>query len=160
LLGFGQYRFGRALIHEIYQSQSCDNRNSGVAKYGLKPLSTNPVLTHLLKTTQVKLRGFRVDLVEIGDRATLNDDCVLQTHLFEDGVLKASWLRVGADCSVGALSVVPYDSVMENGSRLDALSLVMKGETLPARTPWAGVPASWRARGCAAATRKAAGHQS
>jgi hypothetical protein len=32
---------------------------------------------------------------------------------------------------------------MEPGSRLDSLSLVMKGETLPAGTAWAGVPATW-----------------
>ena len=81
------------------------------------------------------------DLVDIGDHATLNDDCVLQTHLFEDRVLKASRVRIGANCSVGALSVVLYGSVIEDGSRLDALSLVMKGETLPGNTNWAGVPA-------------------
>ena len=73
----------------------------------------------------------------------MNEDCVLQTHLFEDRVLKASSLRIGADCSVGATSVVLYDSMMEDGARLDALSLVMKGETLPAGTTWAGIPASW-----------------
>src|SRR5437899_5634239 len=84
------------------------------------------------------------DLVEIGDRAALNDDCVLQTHLFEDRVLKSSGLRIGADCTVGADSVVLYDSKMEDGSRLDALSLLMKGETLPAATAWAGIPAGWR----------------
>jgi non-ribosomal peptide synthetase-like protein len=85
------------------------------------------------------------DLVEVGDRAALNDDCVLQTHLFEDRVLKASPLRIGADCSVGALSVVLYDSTMEDGSRLGALSLLMKGETLPAGTAWAGIPPAWQA---------------
>ncbi len=84
------------------------------------------------------------DLVEIGDRAALNDDCVLQTHLFEDRVLKASCLRIGADSVVGATSVVLYDSKVEDGARLDALSLLMKGETLPAGTAWAGIPAEWR----------------
>jgi non-ribosomal peptide synthetase-like protein len=82
------------------------------------------------------------DLVEVGDDTAVNDDCVLQTHLFEDRVLKASWLRVGNGCVMGAGSVVLYDTVMENGSRLDALSLLMKGETLPANTSWIGVPAS------------------
>src|SRR5205814_8362995 len=37
-------------------SQTRDNRNPGVAKYGLKTLSTNPVLTHLLKTTPAGIR--------------------------------------------------------------------------------------------------------
>src|SRR5262249_18411376 len=80
------------------------------------------------------------DLVEVGDRAALNDDCVLQTHLFEDRVLKASRLRIAADSAVGAVSVVLYDSTIEKGARLDALSLLMKGESLPAHTAWAGIP--------------------
>ena len=82
------------------------------------------------------------DLVELGDRAALNEDCIMQTHLFEDRVLKASKLRIGADCAVGAASVVLYDAEMEDGARLDALSLIMKGETLPANTAWLGSPAS------------------
>jgi non-ribosomal peptide synthetase-like protein len=82
------------------------------------------------------------DLVDVGDRATLDDDCVAQSHLFEDRVLKASRLRIGADCSVGEGSVVLYDTCMEDGSRLAALSLLMKGETLPAWTSWAGIPAA------------------
>jgi non-ribosomal peptide synthetase-like protein len=85
------------------------------------------------------------DLVELGDRAALNEDCIMQTHLFEDRVLKASKLRIGADCVVGAASVVLYDAEMQDGARLDALSLVMKGETLPAGTAWLGSPASSKA---------------
>src|SRR5439155_10097421 len=38
---------------------------------------------------------------------------------------------------------VLYDSTMEEGARLDTLSLLMKGETLPAGTTSAGNPASW-----------------
>ncbi len=85
------------------------------------------------------------DMVEVGDGASLNDDCVLQTHLFEDRVLKGSSLRVGSGCDVGAYSVVLYDSEMEEGSQLDALSLLMKGERLPAGTSWSGIPAKKRA---------------
>ena len=84
------------------------------------------------------------DLVEIGDGATLNDDCILQTHLFEDRILKASRVRVAAAASIGAFSVVLYDSEMQRGARLAALSLLMKGETLPQGTSWAGAPAAWR----------------
>ncbi len=86
------------------------------------------------------------DLVEVGDGASLNEDCVLQTHLFEDRVLKASYLRVGSGCDVGAYSVVLYESEMEEGSQLDALSLLMKGERLPAGTSWIGIPAKTNAK--------------
>jgi len=80
------------------------------------------------------------DLVEVGDRAAIGDEAVLQTHLFEDRVLKGSSLRIGAGCCVGAGSVVLYDAEMAEGSTLGPLSLLMKGETLPAGTAWAGLP--------------------
>ncbi len=81
------------------------------------------------------------DLVEVADESVLNHDCVLQSHLFEDRILKASLLRIGRRCTVGVGSVVLYDTHMEDGARLDGLSLLMKGETLPAGTAWAGIPA-------------------
>ena len=82
------------------------------------------------------------DLVDIGDRTVLNQECILQTHLFEDRVLKGSRLCIGADCEIGAQSIVLYDTEIHDGARLGALSLVMKGETLPAGTAWVGSPLS------------------
>lgn len=81
------------------------------------------------------------DLVTVGDYCCINQDSVLQTHLFEDRVLKASNLTVGDWCDIGAYSIVLYNSRMEDHSHLDSLSLLMKGETLPANTAWAGIPA-------------------
>ncbi len=120
---------------------------------GLEAFAGTPFLPAYLRLLGARI-GRRVfldttgflewDLVEIGDGAALEEDCIVQTHLFEDRVLKASRLRIGNGCTVGAASVVLYDSFMEDGSRLDALSLVMKGETLPAATAWAGIPAAWQ----------------
>jgi hypothetical protein len=81
------------------------------------------------------------DLVHIGDEAQLNADCTIQTHLFEDRVMKMDHIDIGPGCSVGMDSVVLYDSRMERGSVLGDLSLLMKGETLPAGTRWEGSPA-------------------
>ncbi|MBI1751802.1 MAG: amino acid adenylation domain-containing protein [Acidobacteria bacterium] len=81
------------------------------------------------------------DLVDIGDGAQLNSDCTIQTHLFEDRVMKMDRIHLGAGCSVGMDSVVLYGSRMESGSVLGDLSLVMKGEALPAGTRWEGSPA-------------------
>jgi non-ribosomal peptide synthetase-like protein len=88
------------------------------------------------------------DLARIGDEAALNADCTVQTHLFEDRVMKMSHLDIGPRCSVGTSSLVLYDTRMEPGSRLGPLSLLMKGEVLPAGTAWAGSPArsEWRGR--------------
>jgi non-ribosomal peptide synthetase-like protein len=81
------------------------------------------------------------DLAEIGDEAVLNSDCTIQTHLFEDRVMKMSTVQIGARGNVGAGSLVLYDTVMEPGAALGSLSLLMKGETLPAGSRWEGIPA-------------------
>ena len=81
------------------------------------------------------------DLVNIGDDVALNEDCTIQTHLFEDRVMKMSNIQIGPRCSVGGMAVVLYDSRMEEGSTLSDLSLLMKGEELPADTIWEGIPA-------------------
>ena|GEM_PF-3465946 len=89
----------------------------------------------------VETTGFlEFDLVDVGDRAILNRDCILQTHLFEDRVMKGSWLRVGLDCEIGTQSIVLYDTEMKDGARVGPLSLLMKGEVLPAGPVWVGSP--------------------
>jgi non-ribosomal peptide synthetase-like protein len=116
----------------------------------LEPLQGTPFLAWYLRLlgarigrqTYLHTTGFlEFDLVEIGDRVALNEDCVMQTHLFEDRVLKSAPVRVAHDCSVGAESVVLYDSEMQPGSKLGPLSLLMKGEMLPANSQWRGAPA-------------------
>ncbi|MDR3684961.1 MAG: 4'-phosphopantetheinyl transferase superfamily protein, partial [Geothrix sp.] len=81
------------------------------------------------------------DLVELGDEVSLNADCTLQTHLFEDRVMKMDGIDIASGCSVGTDSVVLYGSRMEPQSVLGDLSLLMKGERLPEGTRWEGSPA-------------------
>lgn len=81
------------------------------------------------------------DLVSLGDDVCVNADATLQTHLFEDRVMKMSTVDIGDRCSIGGLSLVLYDTRMEADSKLNSLSLLMKGETLPAGTSWEGIPA-------------------
>jgi non-ribosomal peptide synthetase-like protein len=80
------------------------------------------------------------DLVEIGDHVALNTGAVMQTHLFEDRIMKSSYLRIEQGCSVGNMSVVLYDTRMEEQSRLGPMSLLMKGEIMPAGSRWHGIP--------------------
>ncbi len=81
------------------------------------------------------------DLVEVGCDCCIGPVSSLQTHLFEDRVMKMSRVRIGNRCSIGPRAVVLYDSVLEDDVSLDALSLVMKGETLSRGTSWHGSPA-------------------
>ena len=81
------------------------------------------------------------DLVKIEDEAAINFNATMQTHLFEDRVMKMSHLIIGKRCTVGNEAVVLYDTVMEESSKLGSLSLLMKGETLPSWSSWEGNPA-------------------
>lgn len=80
------------------------------------------------------------DLVEVGDHVALNAGVIMQNHLFEDRVMKSSSLRLGDGCSIGNMSVVLYDCVVQRGAILGPLSLLMKGETMPQGSRWHGIP--------------------
>ncbi|WP_254245207.1 Pls/PosA family non-ribosomal peptide synthetase [Hymenobacter sp. BRD67] len=83
------------------------------------------------------------DLAWVADHAVLNNGSTIQTHLFEDRVMKMSNLRIGRYATVGTSSVVLYDSVIGPGATLKSLSLLMKGEQLPAGTRWQGIPSAF-----------------
>jgi non-ribosomal peptide synthetase-like protein len=80
------------------------------------------------------------DMVTICDDAALNVDCGPQTHLFEDRVMKVGPVKIGARCSIGAGTIILYDSELGDDTKLEALSLVMKGERLSPGTDWIGSP--------------------
>ncbi|MEN5082175.1 Pls/PosA family non-ribosomal peptide synthetase [Bosea sp. TWI1241] len=82
------------------------------------------------------------DCVSIGDYAAINATANLQTHLFEDRVMKVGRIEIGRGCSIGALTTVLYDTRIGEHARLGLLTIVMKGESIPANTEWAGAPAA------------------
>jgi non-ribosomal peptide synthetase-like protein len=85
------------------------------------------------------------DCVSVGDYAALNALCALQTHLYEDRVMKVGKVFVGNGVTVGAGSIVLYDTIVSDYARLGPLTLVMKGEQIPAHSEWAGAPAEPKA---------------
>lgn len=80
------------------------------------------------------------DMVYIGTDSALNEDCGPQTHLFEDRVMKVGTVKIGERTSIGARSIVLYDTSIGNDVKIDALSLIMKGEVLSPNTTWTGSP--------------------
>jgi non-ribosomal peptide synthetase-like protein len=127
---------------------------------GLYEAAAVPALLHYLVGTPfiapaLRLLGARIgrrawigttyvtefDLVDIGDEATVGQGASLQTHLFEDRVMKMSDVRVGEAATVGVRAIVLYDSVVGSRAVLDSLSLLMKGEQLSPGTRWRGIPA-------------------
>ncbi|MBV6305792.1 amino acid adenylation domain-containing protein [Candidimonas humi] len=80
------------------------------------------------------------DCVHIGDYSELNALCCPQTHLFEDRVMKIDDVRIGKRVYMGPRSTVLYSAAVADDAHLGPLTLVMKGENIPAGTSWHGCP--------------------
>ncbi|MBI3731409.1 MAG: amino acid adenylation domain-containing protein [Burkholderiales bacterium] len=82
------------------------------------------------------------DCVSIGDYSEINALACPQTHLFEDRVMKIDHVSIGERVYMGPRSSVLYSAVVADGASLGALTLVMKGEYIPANSSWHGCPAA------------------
>ncbi len=135
----------------VWLNEVVNGAYESVAAPALAPLLGTPFFAPYLRLLGCKV-GRHVflettlfsefDLVEIGDYAALNLGAVIQNHLFEDRIMKASHLRIGDECSVGNMAVILYDTEMRQGASIGPLSLLMKGETLPSFSSWHGIPTS------------------
>ena len=133
----------------VWLNELVNGAHETVALALLEPMLGTPFACWYLRAMGCKI-GKRVfietelfsefDLVEIDDNAALNAGSVMQNHLFEDRIMKSSYLKVGRHCSVGNLSVVLYDTEMKQGSSIGPLSLLMKGDTVEEGTRWIGIP--------------------
>jgi len=81
------------------------------------------------------------DCVKVGDFAAVNAVSALQTHLYEDRVMKVGRVDVGNGVTVGAGSTVLYDTHVGDFAQLGPLTIVMKGESIPSHSRWIGAPA-------------------
>ncbi|KAJ9646302.1 hypothetical protein H2204_000965 [Knufia peltigerae] len=80
------------------------------------------------------------DMVKIGDEAVLNMHAAPQTHLFEDRVMKVGRVDVEAEGCCMPYSICLPNSHVGEGAQLGSLSLLMKGEAVPAHETWEGAP--------------------
>jgi non-ribosomal peptide synthetase-like protein len=86
------------------------------------------------------------DLVRIGDGATVNRGCVLQTHLFHDRIMSMDMVTVGDGGTLGPHGIVLPGASIGDRTTVGPASLVMRGESVPAGSRWLGNPiAVWRA---------------
>ena len=86
------------------------------------------------------------DLVTLGDGATVNRGCVVQTHLFHDRVMSIDTVTIEKGATLGPHSVVLPAAVIGADATVGPASLVMRGETVPAGSRWSGNPIGpWRA---------------
>ena len=80
------------------------------------------------------------DLVQIGDGATIERGCVVQTHLFHDRVLALDTVVLRGGSTLCPNSVVLPGAVVGRHATVGPASLVMRGESLPRVTRWIGNP--------------------
>ncbi len=80
------------------------------------------------------------DLITIGDGATINRGCVVQTHLFHDRILGMDVVELAAGATLGPHSVVLPAAAIGRHATVGPGSLVMRGEVVPAKTVWVGNP--------------------
>jgi non-ribosomal peptide synthetase-like protein len=139
----------------VWLNEAVNGAYESVATPLLAPLLGTPFLAPYLRLLGCRIgRGVflesmlfsEFDLNRIDDYAAVNLGAIPQTHLFEDRIMKSSYLRIGGECTVGNLSVVLYDTHMQQGARLAPLSLLMKGENLPPFSDWSGIPIGGRRR--------------
>jgi acetyltransferase-like isoleucine patch superfamily enzyme len=86
----------------------------------------------------VTLDYFFPDLIEIGENTIIGMDTLLLTHEFAQDRVRIGRLRIGANCLVGARSVVLAGVEIGDGTVVSALSLVHRGT--PVRSFVGGVP--------------------
>jgi len=79
--------------------------------------------------------------IKIRKGATINEACILRTHTFEDWRLKFGVVEIGAGSTIHSSSTVMFGSTTLQGCTIMPNSLVLKGETIPADSYFAGIPA-------------------
>ena len=139
----------------VWLSEAATNMYEGITvPWFLRYLRGTPWLSDAFKLLGANIgRGAYLDTtditefdcVSIGAHSELNAACCPQTHLFEDRVMKIDHVRIGARATLGPRCTVLYGASVADGAQLGPLTLVTKGESIPAGTRWHGLPATpWR----------------
>lgn len=108
-----------------------------------------PLLTAWLRTLGAKIgRGVwletywlpEYDLVRLGDGATVNRGCVVQTHLFHDRVMSMDQVTLGAGAALGPHGIVLPGASIGARTTVGPGSLVTRGDAVPCDSRWLGNP--------------------
>ncbi|MGC4813674.1 Pls/PosA family non-ribosomal peptide synthetase [Micromonospora sp. DT228] len=80
------------------------------------------------------------DLVRLGDGATVNRGCVVQTHLFHDRVMSMDEVTLGAGAALGPHGIVLPGASIGARTTVGPGSLVTRGDAVPCDSRWLGNP--------------------
>ena len=82
------------------------------------------------------------DLVRLGDGATINKGCVVQTHLFHDRVMSMDEVVLEEGATLGPHGIVLPGASIGARTTVGPGSLVTRGDAVPADSRWLGNPIS------------------
>ena len=119
------------------------------ARWFARPSTGTPVLNVWLRSMGARVgKGVwcetywlpEADLVDLRDGVTVNEGCVVQTHLFHDRMLSMDRVTMQEGATLGPHSVILPAAVLGRHVTVGPVSLVMRGEAVPAKTRWIGNP--------------------
>ncbi|MGC7098926.1 Pls/PosA family non-ribosomal peptide synthetase [Amycolatopsis lurida] len=120
-------------------------------------VSGTPLLPMWLRTMGAKIgRGVWLetywlpesDLVTLGDGATVNRGCVIQTHLFHDRIMSMDGVSLHEGATLGPHGIVLPGAGIGARTTVGPGSLVTRGDEVPADSRWLGNPiAAWPVKG-------------
>jgi non-ribosomal peptide synthetase-like protein len=114
-------------------------------------LGGTPLLAGWLRTMGAKIgRGVWLetywlpesDLVRLGDGATINRGCVVQTHLFHDRIMSMDEVRLDDGATLGPHGIVLPGASIGARTTVGPRSLVTRGDAVPPDSRWLGNPIS------------------
>ena len=114
-------------------------------------LGGTPLLSAWLRTMGAKIgRGVWLetywlpesDLVRLGDGATINKGCVVQTHLFHDRIMSMDSVVLDEGATLGPHGIVLPGASIGARTTVGPGSLVTRGDAVPADSRWLGNPIS------------------
>jgi non-ribosomal peptide synthetase-like protein len=82
------------------------------------------------------------DLVRLGDGATINRGCVVQTHLFHDRIMSMDAVVLDEGATLGPHGIVLPGASIGARTTVGPGSLVTRGDAVPADSRWLGNPIS------------------
>jgi non-ribosomal peptide synthetase-like protein len=152
----GRFRAGDRPLWDsfVWRNELADTFVEVLAVPWLVPTATGtPVLSAWLRTMGAKIgRGVwletywlpEFDLVRLGDGATVNRGCVVQTHLFHDRIMSMDEVTLAAGATLGPHGIVLPGATIGARTTVGPGSLVTRGDTVPADSRWLGNPiAAW-----------------
>src|SRR4029077_7939504 len=82
------------------------------------------------------------DLVSIGDDSSIGTDAALLAHTVKNGRLILEPVTIGKRCFVGNRAIVAPGAELADDARLEDLSLLPAGQSIPSCETWCGSPAT------------------